>query len=58
LHAEDPITEIEREVVSNVLGNRLKNLDTELHRLQRDGDLGDVSLVIGGQYLAILARPM
>jgi hypothetical protein len=54
LHAENPITEIEGEVVSNMLADGLEDLDPELRRLQGNRHLGDVALVVGIQHPAIL----
>jgi hypothetical protein len=56
LHAENPRSQIKREVIATVLGNRLEDVDPELDRFERDRRFGDVPLVVGCQHPAILAR--
>jgi hypothetical protein len=55
LDAKNSSAQIECQVVATVLGDRLEDLDTQLHRLQSNRCLGDVALVVGGQHPAMLA---
>jgi hypothetical protein len=41
-----------------MLRDRLEDVDSELDRLQGDRGLRDISLVVGGEHLAILAEPL
>jgi hypothetical protein len=52
------MTEVERQVVADMLSNRFKDFDSKLHRLEGDRYLGDVALVVGGEHLPILARQL
>jgi hypothetical protein len=58
LHAYDPLSQIEQQVIATMLRDRPEHVDTQLDRLQRDRRFGDVALLVGGQHLPILARPL
>jgi hypothetical protein len=46
LHPDDPIVQVEREVIASVLGDWLQYSDPELDRMCRDHRLCERSLVI------------
>jgi hypothetical protein len=56
LDAQDAITEIEREVIPAMLGNRLEHFNAELDGVRGDLRLGHRTLVIGRVHEHMFAR--
>jgi hypothetical protein len=55
LDPENPVTQVESEVVPTVLGDRLQHVYPKLDRLQGNRRLGDVAFVVCCEHPAILA---
>jgi hypothetical protein len=51
LNSKQAISDVEREVVAPVLGDRLEYVDSQPNHLEGDRRLSDVALVVGGEHL-------